>query len=79
MSLSGHVHHFALVISIYDVVIFIDALSPFLTPFSISSTPCPHIGTFPDSVDYDKFAAPIHVGPPFSFSFSLTFPLLTRL
>ena len=25
MSLSGHVHHFALVISIYDLVIFIDA------------------------------------------------------
>ena len=24
MSLSGHVHHFALVISIYDLVIFID-------------------------------------------------------
>ena len=24
MSLSGHVHHFALVISIYDIVIFID-------------------------------------------------------
>jgi hypothetical protein len=26
MSLSGHVHHFALVISIYDLVIFIDGL-----------------------------------------------------
>ena len=26
MSLSSHVHHFALVISIYDLVIFIDDL-----------------------------------------------------
>ena len=42
MSLSGHVHHFALVISIYDLVIFIDASvgiylpsnSPALTRFS---------------------------------------------
>ena len=29
MSLSSHVHHFALVISIYDLVIFIDAGGPF--------------------------------------------------
>ena len=35
MSLSGHVHHFALVISIYDLVIFIDDISLLLAPINL--------------------------------------------
>jgi hypothetical protein len=40
MSLSGHVHHFALVISIYDLVIFIDETDyPLISPKSCHFDP----------------------------------------